>query len=94
MARARNMAGRMRSSERFVKSAIVSISVLYGLWLWIDNVLRFSSVFHSVQRGIERAFFDLKDAVGGELNPPRESEAVHGSPGQCLQDDEIESSLK
>ena len=38
--------------------------------------------------------FDLKDIVRGELNPPRETEAVHRSPRQRFQDDEVQRSVQ
>ncbi len=49
-----------------------------------------SLLLHPVERGVERAFFDLKSRLGDLLDPAQDREPVHRAPGQGLQDEEVE----
>ena len=46
-------------------------------------------MLHAVERGIERAVFDLEAAVGGRLDPLRDPEAVLWTPRNRAEDQEF-----
>ena len=49
-----------------------------------------SLLFHAMERGIERAFFDLELVACGLLDPAEDGETVHRSPGERLEDEQVE----
>jgi hypothetical protein len=51
------------------------------------------SLFHPVQRRIERAFFNLKHVIRDLPDPPRDRVPMHWPPGQRLQDHEVQWSM-
>ena len=53
-----------------------------------------SAFLHAMERGIEGAFFDLESLVGGVADPGGDGVSVSRSPGQGLEDEEIEGPLK
>ena len=48
----------------------------------------------SVQCVVERAFFDLECAVRGVFDPSRDGVAVAWSPGECLEDEDVEGAFE
>src|SRR5689334_18463442 len=53
-----------------------------------------SLLLHAMERGVERAFGDLQALSGDLLNPAEHGEAVHGTPAQGLEDEEVEGAAK
>ena len=47
-------------------------------------------LFHAMERGIEGAFFDLELVACGLLDPAENGESVHRSPGERLEDEQVE----
>src|SRR5262245_26136427 len=60
-----------------------------------DTPLRFDPSFarHAIERGIERAFLDAEDVVGGGLDPAGDAIAVHRSPRQRFEDQQFDGAL-
>src|SRR5204862_7862217 len=50
--------------------------------------------FHAMERVVEGALLDIEMAAGARLEPRRDLRAVHGAPGECLQDEDVERPLE
>ena len=48
------------------------------------------ALFHAVKGVVERAVVDVERAAGVVLEPGGDLEAVHGSPGECLEDEHVQ----
>src|SRR5437868_650679 len=48
----------------------------------------------SSERVVEGALLDIEMAAGARLEPRRDLRAVHGAPGECLQDEDVERPLE
>ena len=53
-----------------------------------------SAFLHAVERGVERALLDLESLVGGLADPRRDGVAVARTPGEGLEDEEVERALE
>ena len=47
-----------------------------------------------MEGGVERPFFDLKNVVGGLLDPSRDAEAVCWSPTNSFEDEQVEGAAE
>ena len=52
------------------------------------------ALFHTVERGVERAFLDVQLVLRGVADPFRNGVAVHRPPREGLQDEEVERPLQ
>jgi hypothetical protein len=47
-----------------------------------------------MERWVERAFFDLQSLVGNPANPAGDLEAMHRTPGQRFENEDVEGALE